>query len=401
MTRRVTYLLLALCLCLPTLLSAADWPQWRGPNMDGISPEKGINKDWTAKIPAMLWQMPMSDNGFAGPSVADGKVFIIDHVGAKDIVRALNLQTGKEIWNFPYDDAAGDNYGFTRSTPVYEQGKLYILCWLGTVYCLNAKTGEQLWTRDLIHDFNGRLPTWNLAMSPLIDGEKVIFCPGGDKAAVVALNKNTGVTIWQGGGSDKAGYATPVVATILGVKQYVVFDGTALIGVKADDGTLLWRYPWQTSYDINAATPIVGGSFIFITSGYGVGCAMLEITKDGPVKRWQTKAMQSHFNTPVYYKGYFYGITDPGNLICLDPKTGEAVWKHPGFEKGGVVAEEDVLLALGGKTGELVMVKLTPDNYQELGRCTPLGGQSWTSPIIANGKIILRNRKMLACLNLQ
>ncbi len=315
--------------------------------MDGISPETGINKNWTQKLPTILWEVPMSDNGFAGPSVAEGKVFIIDHAGANDVVRALDLQSGKDIWDFRYDDAGDDDYGFSRATPVYDQGHLFVLGRFGSLFCLNAKTGTQVWSRDIRQDFHGRLPTWKYAMSPLIDGEKVIICPGGDNAAVVALNKHTGETIWQGGGSDIAGYATPVAATILGVPQYVVFAGKALLGVRANDGTLLWRYPWQTSYDINAATPIVSGNTIYITSGYAVGCALLNITNDGPVKLWDSKAMQSHFNTPVLYHGYLYGTTDPGDLICLDPNTGQALWRHPGFEKGGVVAVEDVLLRAG------------------------------------------------------
>ncbi len=402
MTRRVSYLLLALCVCLPTLVFAADWPQWRGPNVDGIAPEKGINKNWAVKMPATLWQIPLSDNGFAGPSVAEGKVFIIDHVGDRDIVRALELQSGKEVWNFAYDDAAKDNYGFTRATPVYDQGRLYILSWLGMAYCLNAKTGAQVWTRNIIHDFNGVLPTWNLAMSPLIDGNKVILCPGGANAAVVALNKNTGETIWQGGGSDKPGYATPVTATILGVKQYVIFTGVSLIGVKIADGALLWRYPWQTKYDINAATPIVNGSSIFISSGYDSGSALLDITKDGPVKRWESRAMRAHFNTPVCYHGFLYGASDPeGDLICMNPTNGAVLWRQHGFEKGGVVVADDVLFALCGNSGELVMLRPTPEGYQELGRCKPLGGQSWTPPIIADGKMIVRNRKALACLNIR
>ena len=392
--------LLMLCLCVSVAALAADWPQFRGPLGIGIALDKGINKNWAQKPPSELWRVAMGDDGYAGPAVAGGKVFIIDHQGDQDVVRALDLATGQEVWSLSHPDAAKANYGFSRSTPTISEGKVYTLHRLGLIHCLDEQTGAEIWSRNIQTDFGGKKPEWDYAMSPVLDGNTLILCPGGDNAAVVALDKNTGETIWQGGGSDIPGYSTPVVAEIQGVKQYVVFTGVSLVGVAANGGQLLWRFPWQTTHDVNAAMPLVEDNFVFITSGYGHGCAMLEITPQGPQARWQNKEIQAQFSSPVAFGGHIYGVGDPGFLVCLDPRTGAAVWKQQGFEKGGLCAVDGVLLVMAGDRGDLVMVNATPNGYEELGRFQPLGGQSWTAPIVADGKLIVRNKQALACLDL-
>ena len=387
------------CMTVATGVFAADWPVWQGPNQDGTAPDTGINKDWNANPPQKLWQVAMHDDGYAGPSVADGKVFIIDHVGAQDIVRALDAETGDEIWTFAYDDLAKANYGFSRSTPVYDDGRLYTISFRGNVGCLDANTGEFLWGINMPGKFGGRVPTWGYSMSALIDGDRVILVPGNPEACVIALDKMTGELLWAGGGGDIPGYATPVKATIAGVDQYVVFAGKSVVGVHADTGQLLWRVPWETKYDVNAATPIVSGDSVFITSDYGRGCAVISVGQGGASIQWESKTMASHFNTAVFVNGYLFGPSNP-KLVCLDPRTGQAAWTQSGFERGGVVAVDGVILALSGNQGFMAMVEPTSEGYNELGRFTPLGGQSWTAPIIANGKLIVRNKEALACFDL-
>jgi len=378
---------------------AADWPHWRGPDRNGTAPDTGINKDWNARPPEVLWQTAMHDDGYAGPSVADGKVFIIDHDGAEDVVRAIDIETGQDVWQCRYADLTEANYGFSRSTPVYDEGRLYTVSFLGKVACIDAGTGEILWDVDMRRQFGGVLPTWGYAMSVLIDGDRVIIVPGGPNACVVALNKATGEVIWAGGGGDIPGYSTPVKATIQDVEQYVVFAGKALIGVQASDGGLLWRVPWETNYDVNAPTPIISGDHVFITSNYKRGCAVIAVEPDGAHILWENKNMSSHFNTPVFYQGHMFGPTNP-NLICLSPSTGQIVWRQSGFERGGCVIVDGAIIALGGASGDLVMAEATTAGYNELGRIRPLGGQSWTAPIIANGRLIIRNKQALACLDL-
>jgi len=385
----------------PAHCAASDWPQFLGPSRNGTSSEIGINKNWLTKPPKMQWSVPMNDLGYSGPSVANGVLYIIDHTGDQDIVRALKLDNGKKVWESRYQDAAANYYGFTRSTPTVAAGKVYTISRLGLVNCLDAKTGKKIWSRSLVNDLGGVKPTWDYSMSALMDGNRVIVVPGSKKGTVAALDAGSGRTIWQGGGSDIPGYATPAVATLNGVRQYVVFTGKSVNGVEAATGKLLWRCPWETINDVNAATPIVSGNTVFITSDYGHGCALIEVTAQGARIKWQSKAIQSHFSTPILDDGCLYSTTDPNKLVCLDLATGKVRWEQRGFEKGGQMAVDGVLLAFEGAKGNLVMVKLTPAGYQELGRFRPLGGQSWTSPIVAGGKLIVRNQKTLACLELK
>ncbi len=397
--RLIRLITVVIAATLATGAFAADWPHWRGPDRNGIAPDTGINKDWNARPPQVLWQTPMHDDGYAGPSVADGKVFIIDHDGADDVVRAIHLETGQDLWQARYPDLAKANYGFSRATPVYDSGHIYTISYLGQVHCLDANTGEIVWKLDMRRQFEGVVPQWGYSMSALIDGDRVIVVPGGPNACVAALSKATGEVIWTGGGGDIPGYATPVKATIQGIEQYVVFAGKALIGVRAADGQLLWRVPWETSYDVNAATPIISGNAIFITSNYKRGCAVVSIEADGPRIVWENKNMASHINTSVFYNGLMYGPSNP-NLLCLNPSNGQIMWAQSGFERGGLVGVDGVLIAMAGATGDVVMVEATPERYHELGRIRPLGGQSWTAPIIANGRLIIRNKQALACLDI-
>ncbi len=396
-------LLLAIVIQLGIPLVAADWPQFRGAHGDGLSPEHGIMNEWLPQPPALLWQVELSDAGYAGPAVADGKVFILDHQGGQDVVRTFDLWTGKELWRYGYPESGDGSFGFARATPAIGEGKVYTLSKTGAVYCLSEANGARIWSRNLVQDCHGKLPVWGLAASPLLDGEKLILCPGGQDAAMVALRKNTGEILWRGGGSDVPGYATPVAATFDGVPQYVAVTASRLIGVDAESGKLLWSFPWPTCFGVNAASPVIIGDAVFITSGYRQGCALVAIAGGVATARWQNADMQAQFSTPILYHGYLYGTSDHpwGSLVCLDSATGEAKWKWPGFEKGAGVGVDGKLILTAGDSGELVLINMTPVGYMERGRCKPLGGRSWTAPVVVDGKLLVRNQKTLACLNLR
>lgn len=404
MTRGLVAAIVACCLW--TTACAADWPKFMGPTANGFAPDTGINKDWKAQAPRELWRIALTDDGYAGPSVADGKLFIIDHektdqgFGVNDILRAINVADGQELWRLPFPNTNRPNYGFSRSTPVYDNGKLYVLGQMGQLGCVNVADGKPVWGTNILTDYKGRNPSWNMAMSPFIDGENVIVTPGGPNAGVVALKKKDGALVWKGGDSEACSYATPVLATIDGKRQYVVFASKCLMGVSTVDGAVLWKYPWVTGCDVNAALPIVTGNAVFITSGYGHGCTMLDIANGTATKRWENKSIQSHFSSPILSGGFIYGTTDPGALVCLNPQDGSEKWRQRGFEKGGMCAVDGTFIVCDGRTGDVVMVKINPDNYEELGRFKPLGGQSWTAPIVANGKLYVRNKSTLVCLDL-
>lgn len=399
MTRQIRLLLTVCCIAVVAQVYAADWPQYMGPTANGLAPDKGINKNWAQKPPKALWQVALGDDGYAGPAVAEGKVFVIDHAGNQDIVRAIDLTTGQDAWRFAYDDTDQANYGFARSTPSYSEGKLYTLGRMGQLFCLDAKTGQKVWALSIQQQFGGQRPQWDYAASPLVDGNKVIVEPGGP-TNTVALDKTTGQVIWKGGNSDVAGYATPVVATINGVKEYVVFTGKSCTGVDAQTGRLLWAVPWKTEYDVNAPMPIVAQNFVFISSGYNSGCALYQITPpQGPKALWSSKEISPHFNSPIFYKNVIFAVSEDF-FVCLNGMNGQSNWRQFGFGKGSVVAVDDVLIALDGKDGNLVMAEADAKAYKELGRLKPLGGQSWTAPIIADGKLIVRNKKGMVCLDL-
>lgn len=384
-----------------------DWPHFLGPNRDGTSPMTGIRKDWSARPPRVLWQVPLSDHGCAGPSVAAGKVTIIDHEGDRDVVRALDLETGRDLWRFPYREPGRADYGWARATPAVAGGRVYTLSFTGHLHCLDAATGTRIWSRRLLEEFRGRLPRHHFSMSPLVDAGRVIVCPGGPNAAVAALDAATGRTLWQGGGSDAPGYATPVPAVIEGIPQYVVFTSARLIGVDAASGRLLWGTPWPSEFGINAPCPTVLGSSIFITSGYGQGCGLIDVAGGTARPRWRSKELECHFTTPIHLGGAVYGpdfpwqSRRPGRLTCMEPLTGKVHWRQPGFENGGLAAVDGCLIAFDGKNGDVVLIDPSPAAYRELGRFRPLGGQTWAAPVLADGRLLIRNLKALACVDLR
>lgn len=391
---------LALVATFTTALHGADWPRFLGPNGNGICQEPGLNMNWSNKAPVQLWRIPLdTEEGYNGPIVVKGVIYILDNKGADGFVRALDLRTGKEIWRFTYPNKGKKNYGFAKSTPVFDNGKIYAIGQMGEVFCLDAGTGHKIWSRELT-EFGGQPPKWDYAISPCIDGEKLILCPGGP-TSVVALNKATGEPVWKGGGNSKAGYSTPVIATIGGKPQYVIFSGTDLTGVNAENGEVLWSLPWKTSYDINAASPFVFENKVFVSSGYGHGSALVEVSGTQAAIKWENKEILSRFSTPIVENGIAYATGDQKALVCMDIKNGTVRWKGPDLELGGLVGVNNVIIGVNGKTGEIVLFKANPDRYEEFGKFKGLDGRSWTAPIVADGKLIVRNMKELACFDLK
>jgi outer membrane protein assembly factor BamB len=385
---------------------SADWPQYHGPNGDRTSPETGLNKDWNTTPPPQVWNVALTDGGYAGPAVAGGTLFIVDHQGPDDIVRALNLTTGAERWRTSYADKGQGGYGATQCTPTVYDGKVYTISRAGKVLCLQANDGTLVWQRELAKELGGSAPAWGYAMSAMIDGDWVVVQPGGRGKAMATLNRLTGDTVWVGGGDDIAGYATPIVATLNATKQYVGYGQTTVFGVDAATGRQLWSVPWSTGPNANnpkadAPTPVNIGGTIFVTCGYDSGCALLDVTPQGAKIRWQNKEMMSAFNTPVLVDGVIYGTSDPGRLIALDPVMGKVKWSTPGFQKGGLLAVDGTLIVMDGSNGSIAMVQTATDGYHELGRMAGLGGESWTAPILADGMLVVRNKTTLAAYKLK
>ena len=385
---------------------AADWPRFLGPKANSISSETGINKDWSAKPPKEQWRVPMTDEGFSGPAIRGRIVYLHDHVGEEDVIRALEVGTGKEIWRFTYPEAGDENDGFTRATPTIEGDYVYTISRSGLVHCIKAADGGVVWRADVMKDHGGEPPRWGAANSALIDGDRLIAIAAGENSHVVALDKKTGKKIWAGGGTDIAGYGTPAVAVLDGKKQYLIFTGKSFIGVAADDGRLLWRHPWETRLDSNACAPIiVGDNLVWIASGYRRGCALLRIEGDQITELWSDKRITPHWSSPVFLDGHIYTTTPPGYLVCVEAETGKEKWRSKGtargFEHGGLCAVDGTLIVIEGNTGNVVQVAISPQGYQELGRINPLeSSRCWVAPVVADGKLYVRSPKELVCLDI-
>ena len=400
-TTKVAAFVLLACMLQGSSLGA-DWPRFLGPTSDGKAPDTGINKDWKTKPPKELWRLPMADNGYAGPCIAGGKLYINDHGNGNDFVRAIDVKTGKEIWRS--DRFPSDNYhssGHSNSTPTFDNNKLYVLSRDGQLNCFDATKGTRIWMRDLKAELKGEPGAWLYNLSPVIDGNNVIVCPCGPAGCVAAFNKETGELVWRGGGNETSQCSTPTLAVLNGRKHLLVFGDRALISLNPDDGKTQWAAPSKV-VTTHVPSPVIAGDNIFATAGYGTPCVML--SPDGKVL-WENKELMAHMSTPVYVDGYLYGTSgqsdQTGELVCLNAATGAVAWKQPGFEAGGVVAVDGVLIAVDGKTGEVAMISLTPKEYEELGRFTPLGGRSWTRPAVSDGKLFIRNEKQLACFDLE
>ncbi len=288
------FILIALCL-LPFAFSlSADWPCWRGANGDGISTETGLNLDWTKQAPTVLWSVPMADPGFSGPAIVGGTVYILDANKAlhQNVLRALDAATGNKLWESVYTETgvATDN-GLVRCTAAVSDGKVFTFSKGGQATCFDAATGKMLWFHNLKQECGGQPCQYQYASSPLVDGKQVVFVPGGTKAAVVALDTETGATVWQGCSFGLAGYGTPEIATLGGVRQYLVFAGQYLVGVDPATGKQLWSFPYTTSENCNGLPPLpIGGDQVLITSDYGHGCALVKVDGGTATQVWQSKA---------------------------------------------------------------------------------------------------------------
>lgn len=398
-----TLLLLAPLLGVLAAEQSGDWPAWRGPTGDGFAAGFKANLDWKARPPAELWRAKLSAGGHSGVSAAGGTVFIIDHDGKQGVVRALALADGKEAWRFAFDDPEKENFGFDRATPAVADGRVFCLGRFGQLFALDARTGAKVWSTDLVKEHGARRPQWNITTSPVVDGKALVVLTGAKDGCLLRLDAATGKVLGRQGGDEAPSYATPVVATIGGVKQYVVLSAKRVAGIDAAKGALLWQQPWETKYDVNAAAPLVAGDAVFVTSGYGHGCALIGIEGGKPRTRWENKNMQAHFSSPLLHDGAIYGNSDPGSLVCVDLASGALKWKADGFAKGGVAGLAGALVAEHGDTGEVVLVKLDPQAYTELGRAKPFSrkGQYWSPPVVADGRLLVRGIDELVALDLR
>jgi outer membrane protein assembly factor BamB len=387
---------------------AGDWPQWRGPRRDGVAHFPDLLTTWPDRGPARLWQTAGGE-GYSSIAVAGGRACTLLRQDSQEVVVCWRVLDGKELWRFPYDAPTHRQYPGPRSTPTIDDGRLYAVGAGGLLHCLDAAEGKELWTKDLRADLNAPGGEWGHAFSPLIEGDLIITAPGGPGASLAAFDKKTGDLRWKNL-DEPPGYSSPVPFTAGGVRQIVAFTGNSAIGVSPADGTLYWRYPWETRYAVNAATPLTFHAhqgdkvfdYVFISSGYGRGCALLKI--EGENGRFQARPVYEgnqlccHFSSPVRYRDRIYGFNE-STLVCLDLRTGAVRWKKSGYHKGSLLLVDHYLLVLGER-GKLELLEASAEEPMPLAGAQPLrSARCWTMPVLAEGRLFLRDEEQVLCLD--
>jgi outer membrane protein assembly factor BamB len=405
---------------LPMIVIGADWPEWRGPQRTGICTETGLLKEWPKDGPKLLWDSKKVNGGssvgtgFSSMSITQGKIFTMgDRKGEGDVF-CMDAKTGKELWKTKIGASGGDG---PRCTPTVDGDRLYALTRHGNLACLKVADGSIVWAKELKKDYGGKMMSgWDYSESPLIDGDRLVCTPGGKDAVVVALNKMNGETIWkcQAPTESGAGYASIVIANVGGRRQYITLLGPqlGLIGVDAATGKFLWNYKKIGNGTANIPTAIVKDDYVFTSTGYGTGAALLQLVpkSDGidvkEVYFLNGNKLQNHHGGMVMIGDYIYGGHghNQGFPFCLEWKTGKIVW---GPERGPGGGSAAVLYADGNlyfryESGTMALVEATTKGYNlKSSFKVPIGGNGWPHPVIHEGKLYLRGADQVLCYDIK
>ena len=412
------------CLSLSFILLAADWPGWRGPNRDGLSTETGLLKQWPADGPRLAWQAKGLGAGFSSLAIAGNRMFTMGDHGDGQYAEALNLADGAIVWStkigpvWEDSDAPGP-----RGTPTVDGDSVYAEGTEGEMVCLDIATGAIRWQKSLVADYNGQMMSdWKFSESPLVDGNKVLFTPGSFGALIAAVDKRTGKDLWRAGGarlgrlgSNGAGYSSIVVSEGAGVRQYVQVIGRGLIGIRAGDGKLLWSYNRVANDVANISTPVIRGDYVFASTGYQTGSALLKLAKtpDGVTAQevyfLEPRTFQNHHGGFVLVGDFLYGGHGHSNgfPICIEFLTGRVRWggdiRPEGATGSAAVAYADGHLYFRYQNGVMKLFEASPEGFKETGSFKIPGVRlpSWSHPVIHQGKLYLREQDKLLCYDIR
>ena len=418
-------LLPAVCFFLSASVQGADWPQWRGPERNGVSKEIGLLKSWPASGPPLVWTYTECGAGYSGPAIVGDRLYIMGARGDTEFLLALDVKSGKEVWAArigPTFTFKGNEWGDgPRATPSVDGALVFALGAQGDLICAETATGKELWRVSLAKELEGEVSPlggntwsvgWGFTASPLIDGERVICAPGGKQGLLVALDKQTGKPIWRSKDLPGAAtYASPIVAKIDGVRQYIQLMDDGVAGVSAEDGRLLWHYLKKPPYqDVLIPTPIQLDHFVYITAGYGAGCDLVKITKAGDRfkadKVYANKIMVNQQGGVVLVGDNLYGYSEGKGWTCQDFKSGKSVWADKRkLGRGSVVFADGHLYCYAEDDGIAALVDASPRGWKEISRfeipkktkIAKPGGKIWTHPVVANGQLFLRDQDLLFC----
>jgi outer membrane protein assembly factor BamB len=401
---------LACCFTVSTSidLQAADWPQWRGPQRDGISGDTGLLKQWPTAGPALVWNAPGLGRGFSSVSVVGNRIYTLGESGDTTFIRCLDAASGKVLWSSPLGKSGGGG-GFPgpRGTPSVDNGQVYALGQYGDLVCVKAADGSKVWQCNLMSDHGGKIMSgWGNAESVLVDGPLVVCTPGGPQGTLLALNKDTGAPVWRTKDwTSPAGYASVIVGTVAGVRQYIASAGNGLGGVSPKDGRMLWQAPHGGKTAV-IPTPIVAGDSVYAAMGYGVGATLVRISAEGDTLKattvyQQNKNMANQHGGVVRVGDHVYGHCDGKGWICQNVQTGDVAWRSDKLGKGSISSADGMLyLRSEGGNGTIVLLEASPAGWNEKGRFDPpLPGtkEHWAHMVIANGRLYVRDQDQICC----
>jgi outer membrane protein assembly factor BamB len=381
--------------------STGDWPQWQGPDRNGLSRDTSLLQQWPASGPPMMWSISNLGSGYGSIAIKDDRIFVQGARDANSVIYVLNRVDGRGIWSKALGPSETNDRGSgPRGTPTVDGDRVYVLTEHGDLACLRAADGTAIWQRNILNDFGGRQISWLISESPLVDGQNVIVTPGGPRAGMVALDKMTGKTVWTTQQlSDEAAYASPIVGDVQGVRVVMTITARAGVGVRASDGKVMWRFEPVANRTANIATPIFHDNKVFYTSAYGTGGALLGLTtQSGEVSAQQiyfTKDMQNHHGGIVLVDGYLYGFHN-SVLVCLDFATGRMQWRDRSVGKGTLTYADGNLYLLS-EDNVVGLAASSPAGYQEKGRfrIADQGLPSWAHPVVTGGRLYIRNQGTL------
>lgn len=387
------------------LAIGADWPQLLGPSRNGISTETDLIDGWKATGPTVVWQREVGA-GYSSPAIVGDRLILFHRVKDEDVVECLDAGTGKERWAFRYPTNYEDDYGKgngPRGTPVIAEGQVITLSAAGHLHCIDLKSGKKRWERKLLDEYASKKTFFGVGTTPLVEGKRVLLNVGADEAGIVAFAIETGKEVWKAT-SHEASYASPIAVTVNGIRHGIFFTREGLVSLDPASGTVRANKRWRSRIhaSVNAATPILlGEDHLFVSASYNTGAVVVKIKKDAFEEVWKNdSSLSCHFSTPVVVGEQLYGFDGRqetgATLRCIDWKTGKVRWTEEGYGCGSVIAAGKKLFILS-EGGDLVLLRATPDKYEEKARARVLSRPCRAHLALANGLLYGRDDRKLVC----
>ncbi len=394
---------------MPIIAQAADgpWNQWRGPDRDDLSTETGLLQEWPAGGPEKLWEFTDCGIGYAGPAIVGSRLYILGSRNGEEFLLCLDATNGSEVWASPLGKEFENSWGNgPRATPTIEGEFVYAVGAEGRLSCFRIDDGSEVWSVTM-QDLGGNTPRWGYSESPIIHEEKILYTPGGEQGAIVALDKATGSLIWQTKElTDEAHYSSIMIREHAGKTMGVQLMVNELVGFDVENGEVLWTVPWPGRIAV-VPSPVFWQDCVYVTSGYGAGCTLVRVGEDFSAEVvYPSKLMSNHHGGVILFNDHIYGYSDSKGWACQQVATGDKVWlERKELDKGAIAYADGRFYCLGEESGDLVLIEASPEGWTEHGRFTldPQSelrkpkGRIWTHPVIADGRLYLRDQELLYC----